>query len=73
VITQRNPQEQHGKAHEAHGRATPPGKTHAAPQPHPPKKAAPPTASAQQPPASGTHGNGGGDGAGQSPPHGNGK
>jgi RNA polymerase sigma factor (sigma-70 family) len=73
VVTRGRSQQRHGKAHEAHGRATPPGKTHAAPQPHPPKKAAPPTASAQQPPASGTHGNGGGDGAGQSPPHGNGK
>jgi RNA polymerase sigma factor (sigma-70 family) len=78
VATRGTSQEQHGKAHEAHG-AAPAGrpKTHAAPKPHPPKKAAPANASAEQPSASGTHGNGGGagpDGApGRNAAHGNGK
>jgi len=74
VITQRKPQEQHGKAHETHGRSAPPSRpeAHAAPQPHAAKKAVL-TPPAQQASASVTHGNGGDNGPGQGAPHGNGK
>ena len=72
VVKRGHSQKQHGKAHEAHGRPTTAGhpKKHVVPQP-------PPAAAAERPPASGTHGNGGGNGPGDAPgqnaPHGSGK